>query len=758
MSKRIFKNVDFEKDQVFISATGRLKTNSRPTLVIGLGGTGAAAVLKAKKMIYERSELSDSTAARPDNFEYLVIDTDTATENIDYEGTILEKKYSEFLLIRNADLIHIIEEIRNRKNTNNASPKNNKLYDNIAGWLSDDIPASRIVNGAAGIRQAGRLILFLNMIKIRNALSDKLKKIARGKSLAEIEIDVYVMFGVGGGTGSGTFIDISYLIRKLIYDMGGNPNINGMVFLPDVSLLKPGIDLISKNNIKLNGYAALLELDYFMEMDRRKKVETNYDYTQKYGDILNVKWDKNIFERCFLFGASDESRRLSYPPDEMALIAAAEAIWEIIADNRSGFNVNSFFSNTIPHVDDFYINSSNTSLCYKSRKYTIVGSGAYVFPYNEITTYFLNQISKRIDENNHQNPYRIEALLKLFKLSNKNLEQLFRSSNSLFKTKAVVDEIRIKSIEKEYKEMFDRDSKQIREIYISFGPAVLSDCLGQIIKQCDLIIDNKKIKLSSQEKKALNDFISKLQKHIKVLKQSIDQKDKIIINEITETFLNFETIKDDNRNKIDEINRQIVFRLVTPKQLLEIIEKEQIIDKAFYQNTTQKLYENVLENIDSWFGNSTINPQKFASLFFKELFEKHINKAVDIYIDRNKDIIENKAEALFDRSKLQFPFSINYNSVESGEIFSTFVKAPTKLDSIFKGTSLTDKQNINYHTYDAKNRISQITFQVNLSLEDYFEFDNLIKYSEDFYQNSGKNKTERHYCKDFEVEYGKIRK
>ena len=746
----LFGNISAEDNRYFVSAANRIKTNLRPTLIIGLGGTGAEAVLRAKKVISERAKSTEESVHKPDNVEYLVIDTDLAAEKMSFEGVTLEKKYGEFLLIRNADLVHIIEKIRSTSDVSDNCPKN-ELYSNIKEWLSDDIPESRIVNGAAGIRQAGRLILHLNIIKVMNAINDKLNKISLGQALSEVELDVYIMFGVGGGTGGGTFIDVSYLVRKLIYDKGGNPNINGIVFLPDVTLAKHGIDLITKNNVKLNGYAALLDLDCFMEVDRRTISGQAIQNKQKYGNILTVKWDKNIFERCFLFGASDESRRLSYPPDEMALATAAEAIWAIIADDNAGFNVNSFFSNTIPHVDDFNNNSTETDdesklICYKSHKYTTVGACSYIFPYNEITTYLLHLLAKEIEK--EPSPLSDNMFIKKTKLSKNMLKKVLSGKENF--GDETVDQLNCNKYEKviwycEY--AFSRNSKVMGEEYGKIGPIHLYEKLAAVERNCEKSLKDSSWDTFTPHINGLNESLRISQKNAALLKSSLKKKDIIVYNDFIDTFKKFDKIEKDDRKVIKDLNRQVVFRLATPETLVNYLNEKKPDLSAIKECFLCDLYK----NIDSWFGNTDESPILYMSNFFNKLFGEFIDNSIDIFIEHNKSYIEKKANSLYDKSMLQFPFSPNYNSVQSGEVYCTFVRVPKKLDNIFQNTQLTSNQNINYRTSEDKTRISQITFQVNLSLDDYFEFENLKKYTDD----NSKGKSSRHYCKGLNVEYGK---
>ena len=90
--------------------------------------------------------------------------------------------------------------------------------------MNPQIQAELQGNGASGIRQAGRYLLFGEdaFQKLRNALYNKLQSLHNQiVDSAKEELIVYIFAGVGGGTGSGTVIDIPYIVRKICGDNRG---------------------------------------------------------------------------------------------------------------------------------------------------------------------------------------------------------------------------------------------------------------------------------------------------------------------------------------------------------------------------------------------------------------------------------------------------------------------------------------------------------------------------------------------------------
>lgn len=779
MNSVFFKNVDADKKQLFISAAGKIKTNKNPALILGLGGTGAEAVLRTKKIIRDRFYASNHNNECPENVEFLVIDTDPSVQQMEKDGLKFSKRHNEVLLMRNADIVHIIEHLKNfelseqivsnnqleqgeeraeqsvstdddskppmkrqgevldgETSTEKTDCTSKKTYKEICTWFDTNVPTSRIVNGAAGLRQAGRLLLYLNIMKVKDAIYNKLKIIAANKSLAEDELNVYILFGVGGGTGSGIFIDIAYLVRMLIDEMGGNPNITGFIFLPDVSLAKHGIDLITENNIKLNGYAALSELDYFMEVDRRKNVPTSF-IVHNYGNGLTVNWNKSIFEHCFLLGANDEDRRASYPPVEMAKNAVAETIWSLLADDKSGFDIRSFLSNTDPHSNAFR-NSTKMQHCFKSYKYSVVGTRSYFFPYDEMTTYLLHVLAIEIQEK-HLRPFskmQKQDMDTLF-ATERSIKKYLKGKGNLSSVKFPENEIDISDrLYFSYQYIFDKKWSDIKKIYIKNGPKYLTDLLEECRKGGE--------KPSGKHAKHLQEAAICAGR----LKSSFE-RDKYILKELLEVFSSFSYLKDDNATTIDKQNRQIQFRLGTPKEYIGFIELFLKNDNKIISQIISNFYSDIYDNTDIWFGNTNVEVQSYIASFFDNQFKILIKDAVKSFIVANTTYINQIIDELCEKCKLQFPFSVSVNSVDSGNILSSFVRAPAILDDLIQNSSLVRNQKINYNIGETENRLGQITVQVCIALEDYFMFQPLNEYF-----NKNGNPCERHFHKDFKVEYG----
>ena len=215
---------------------------NKPLLIIGLGGSGYDALSRAKEKMV--SCFKTNSRGELEGVEFLEIDTDDRDMkkclSNPKTGSLTE---NEFLIFQNADIGAIL---RSRDTNSDVLPEE------IDEWLDPHIPVAQIVHGAAGIRQAGRLLLHLNAVEIIDVVKAKLDKIRQSVVLSKSPVNVVIFTGIGGGTGSGTFVDVSYIVRECIKQFSGQAFITGIMLMPDILSGDPNVDKITKENIKRN--------------------------------------------------------------------------------------------------------------------------------------------------------------------------------------------------------------------------------------------------------------------------------------------------------------------------------------------------------------------------------------------------------------------------------------------------------------------------------------------------------------------------
>lgn len=252
--------------------------NLKRSLFIGLGGTGAQAILHTKKRFI------DAYDEIPPMIGFLSIDTDQDTRNKSlFDNLNNEIKFdgAEFLYTRVQDAQRPYKIKR----------------DSLFKWYPEDnVPMLiKMTNGAGQIRSNGRFSLFFNYSQIYHAISHKLNQILSIDNFENSkfqpngdDVEINFVFSVGGGTGSGTFIDIAYLVQDAISKFPNAIKTVAFMVLPDVfTAMATGP---SMKNVRPNGYGALQDLDYLMHFDYNSS-PLNITYDNKSIEIERPPFD-----------------------------------------------------------------------------------------------------------------------------------------------------------------------------------------------------------------------------------------------------------------------------------------------------------------------------------------------------------------------------------------------------------------------------------------------------------------------------------
>ena len=268
----------------------------RPTVVIGLGGTGYEVVLKLKKRFI------DAYGYVPEIIRFLSIDT---TENIKER----EKSPDGNKVILEPNELYAISV---------ANPIPYTRNDNIAEWWPKDIPTSSLISGAGQIRARGRLALFAKVGDINGLIAQAINTVREIRTSAQAfsdnfqvsnrdGVEIFIVGSLAGGTGSGTFLDIAFLARQYLNSFS---NITGVFVLPRVFANLPQTHLV-----KSNAYGALKEIEHFWGLTPSNTIEIDYG-------VAKVRADRPPFDAVFLIdGVNKKGTVVSRPDDLQNLVA-----------------------------------------------------------------------------------------------------------------------------------------------------------------------------------------------------------------------------------------------------------------------------------------------------------------------------------------------------------------------------------------------------------------------------------------------------
>ena len=267
-----------EKNSVGSSAADKKQETSidlRPTLFIGVGGTGMEVLMRVRRRILNTLWGSAGAKTRVESLtdfpvaQFIQFDLDT--------GAVIDSGRAQsddlqFDLIKFSDEDKIVEsfDIDKYSRDDDALEK----YPHIKEWLSLTPRKIRELGidpakGAGQIRAISRLYFFDKYAKVRDKIRLKLKTLKAGLSherqlsqlglkMESSKFRIVVVGSVAGGTGSGAFLDMGLLARWLAKTEVGHADVELMLFLPT------GYSGANKERTEANGYAALMELESAM--------------------------------------------------------------------------------------------------------------------------------------------------------------------------------------------------------------------------------------------------------------------------------------------------------------------------------------------------------------------------------------------------------------------------------------------------------------------------------------------------------------
>ena len=359
----------------------RIDTINHPVLVIGLGGTGTDALINLKYQVNRRFKLPEKQQ-KPANIEFLSLETNEHDKKR-YRGITLDPA-TEVALLSNPG----IGSILNNRST---------LPEYIKSWLSPNLTITDGTKGASGNRQAGRLLLFEKLNTVIDAIENKIRNLRMDQ---ENKLLVFILSGLSGGTGGGMFLDIAYIVRGIMEREYGAKGVDkvetmGYLFTPDVNLSGNNLNIHTEEYIQRNGYAALKELDFFMNIQERGQ-----RFTQKYGTRLDVNSGLAPFNLCHLISATNLDGVMPKGAYDYCMNVTAENIVNFLAleekENGQEFAIQDYYSNLLSNISTMKTNLPNHLPHMANFTYNIIGASAAVTPTGEINACLAHGIFKAL--------------------------------------------------------------------------------------------------------------------------------------------------------------------------------------------------------------------------------------------------------------------------------------------------------------------------------------------------------------------------
>ncbi|MBQ9346145.1 MAG: hypothetical protein IJT94_02235, partial [Oscillibacter sp.] len=285
-------------------------------VLIGVGQTGIRCIRAIKTRVYDRLRPEDEEGPSYPHIRFLGIDSggdggllpDPEDETAGKDG-LLPLNEDEFFSIESSRVLGIAK-----------NPASLRAREDLSWLESEDIEI--LLPAGGGARQADRLRMLDRAEEYMNAVRLALRRARVG--LEEPLVNVTIFSALCGDAGSGCFLDVCYLTRRVLSQVD-DALLMGCFFLPDVSAARlDGEGDWLLNAVKANGYAAMQELDFCMNLPRNGGA-----FRQTYQGGIEIAWDRPPVDLCTLAGT------LSDGPDAYgrALDAVADSILTLLTDS-----------------------------------------------------------------------------------------------------------------------------------------------------------------------------------------------------------------------------------------------------------------------------------------------------------------------------------------------------------------------------------------------------------------------------------------
>lgn len=351
--------------------------NSRPefkkTILVGLGGAGKLMLTHLKK------QFIDMYGVVPPCIKFISLDTDLAPISLrsDDGSQQISLEDREFLYMKVEQPVEFIE---------NSSVKD---------WFIKPMPTSSIARGAGAVREVGRVAFFFHVPEFEKRIDGLMTQLGdqhlntrmestkseMGAStdfkLSELDPEIYICGSLAGGTGSGTFIDVSILLR----DRFQNALIHGFFVLNWIYRNKA-----FSYRVPGNVYASLCELDNLQSIVYGDKQFVPYSVRYS-GHPVVVK--KAPFDLVHLIDGRNEYGENIH---DVGALCETSATAIFLSVSAMGDAIASVVDNLLAHV------SASPRELWQGRypRYSSFGLSSIYYPAKELHSFLYHREAERL--------------------------------------------------------------------------------------------------------------------------------------------------------------------------------------------------------------------------------------------------------------------------------------------------------------------------------------------------------------------------
>ncbi len=293
------------------------KSKIRPSIYIGLGGTGIKAISQTKKLFEEAFGKNNI----PSQIAFAAIDFDLSED-----PNLPTSMHEDFLTVNNAGSPRTLYEVRRKIGDYQWMFPGNSRY---VGTLISD--------GASQVRTYGRFLTEMIIANIRRRIADCYTQVTNIQA-DDVDVDntssvdIHIAMSLAGGTGSGSFLNVAAMLRdeyKEKIKIIGYGVLHGVFRTMDPSTNKTP-------RVVANAYSAILDLDYMMQASDDKPVSL----------FLNGKtteYRQPIYDEFFVIdNETEKGKRV----DNIASLCEVIGTCMFVAGSELGSKIQSGQSNT----------------------------------------------------------------------------------------------------------------------------------------------------------------------------------------------------------------------------------------------------------------------------------------------------------------------------------------------------------------------------------------------------------------------------
>ena len=418
----------------YLNGTGVLSDSKKEMvkelfLIISSGGVGRKALTEVKKTIAQH--VDENVVDK----QIMYICVDTAYNELDNQKAEGALKDEEILKVPYENALLVINPHKMSQTTKEWVHPG--LYDQTnakSGYFDG--------TGASALRQCGRVMFAQSATqqKLYTRLSAIQAKAAAmaADGVSELKLQVIFLAGIAGGTGSGTIVDLGFLTRfylkQILSGMQNRMTFSAYLFMPSAS--GQTTDALKQVNGNRNAYAALKEIDYFMNLKSTKdSFRMDYGTPQTHNMVI----EDNLFDFCTLvegvgsggvfFGdPAGTARKIT----ALNMICATSSKKSESQPGKEEFLVDSFLSNQDMQARTVLAAHSDRNWPREANYiYNVIGYAACVVPVDLLTVYAFKKVFDVIyaEFSQHRNATQgaAESFLKMCGLDFKTVEKNYKT-------------------------------------------------------------------------------------------------------------------------------------------------------------------------------------------------------------------------------------------------------------------------------------------------------------------------------------------